>query len=119
MISRNITPKYSWSWFGGGAPMMKGAEIRRKLLLEAVRKARVFAEKGDRWNTVPGVSLHHEGGRAFDRHARRMVKDGFLKMERYAFKQSSHGGSNDISWSVLVPTEKGFEEADRLLKKAA
>jgi len=110
-------PQYRW--YIGGGPMKKGAEIRQDLLLEAVRLARTYAEQGERPSTRPGVSLHHEGGRAFDRHARRMVKDGLLKMERYAFKQSSHGGSNDISWSVLVPTEKGFEEADRLLLKKA
>jgi hypothetical protein len=124
MIGRNIKPvaDYRWSyWWGASAFVKKGADIRREVLLEAVQKATAVRNGTVKpgYLGVPGVSLHHEGGRAYCRHCRRLVKDGLLKMVNFRVKSSSHGGSNDITWSVLAPTAKGYAEAEKLLKKAA
>ncbi len=123
MVSRHIKPVDGWRWAfwdHGTAILKKGAVIRREILLEAVRKAIAVRDKTyNGWAQVPGVVLHVEGGRAYCRHCRRMVKDGLLKMINVSIKASSHGGSNDITWSVLTPTEKGFAEAEKLLKKVS
>lgn len=104
--------------------MKKGASIREELLLEAVKAARSATPMKDRvwdhgtpaYRGTPGVLLHALGGRAYDRHARRMVKDGLVTVQRIASHRAySRADGNIIRRSYLAPTEKGFAEADRLL----
>jgi hypothetical protein len=135
MISRKLAPlpNYAWAVYGGKrAVMTRGRDQRQKLLLAAVERARACpsAEQVG-WNKQghplssyrPGVVLHCEGGRGFDRHARKLVKDGLLRIQRAA-SHSAWGGSfsvdgrdafsRTIRYSFLVPTDKGFVEADRI-----
>ncbi len=122
MISRKTKPVADWHWNHwnlGRAILEKGSEQRNKLLMDAVASARLKADTIPYFRGTPslgadrvvgGVILHVEGGRAYDRHARRLVREGYLRIERRAIKQSSFGGGI-IRWSVLVPTQKGFEAA--------
>ena len=130
MIGRNVKPVPDWRWnlwWGGSAFVEKGASIREGLLLRAVEIHRKSHPKAvvRQWNNgipthyaQPGILLHWEGGREYDRHCRRLVKDGLMKVERLATNQSCFGGGI-IRLSFLVPTEKGFAEADRILAKKA
>lgn len=120
-------PDWRWGyWWGASSFVKKGASIREELLLEAVKAARSATPMKDRgwdkgvpsYNGIPGVSLHCLGGRAYDRHARRLVKDGLCEVKRMATHNAySRSDGNIIRRSYLAPTAKGFAEADRILAK--
>ena len=105
MVSRKIKPAgFTWPWT---KPVIikKGADIRRHLLLKAIELSNKHKETGA---GVPGIRINCEGGRAYDRHARRMVKDGLLRMDRWEYGRS-WDDSHVLSISILVPTEKGVK----------
>jgi len=110
MISRKIKPAgFTWPWH---KPVLikKGADIRRDLLLKSID---LYVKHKETGKGIPGIKLHCEGGRAFDRHAKRLVKDGLLRMDRWEYGRS-WDNSNVLSISILVPTEKGFQAAKNL-----
>jgi hypothetical protein len=105
MVSRKIKLLQDWHPLfldRLSAFVTKGRNQREHLLLKATEFSR------DQPSVYGGIPLHIEGGYAYDRHARMLVERGLLKMERR--------GNRTSRWSVLVPTEKGFEEADRILR---
>jgi hypothetical protein len=120
-------PDWRWGqWWGASSFVKKASSIREELLLKAVEAAREATPMKNRiwdrgtpvYSGVPGVRLHCLGGRAYDRHARRLVRDGLVTVQRIASHRAySQRDGNIIRWSYLAPTEKGFAEADRILAK--
>jgi len=131
MISKNIKLVENWrwtNWDGVGVFTRRGTERRNAILLDAVEIYHKTRDKARvrQWNNgVPthyapgGIRLHCEGGIAYDRDCRRLVKDGLMKIERMATNRSPSMEDFIIRWSFLVPTEKGLAEAERLMKKKA
>lgn len=114
MQSKRILPQYNYGAFLENVVFDRGSKRRKDFLNLAVKNAR---HDNPNVRYYGGIAVQCAGGYGFDRHLRRLVKEGFLKMVAVPY---ANGWARDLSKpyqltrSILRPTEKAFAFVDAL-----